>query len=101
VERYSFSESGLPTGEYQRIKMVFKNTILRIAVYQPENRPYQEFGLARASDRAKRGGLPPKIILSDDSARFFICYGEPVRKRSWTGIRNAVDVALYNKEVSS
>ena len=35
-EEYSFSADGLPAGDYKSIKMVFKNTITRIAVYQSD-----------------------------------------------------------------
>lgn len=33
VENYSFTASGLPIGEYKSIKMIFKNTMVRVAVY--------------------------------------------------------------------
>jgi hypothetical protein len=35
-EEYSFSANDLPAGDYKSIKMVFKNTITRIAVYQSD-----------------------------------------------------------------
>jgi hypothetical protein len=33
IEEYSFTADGLPVGEYKSIKMIFKNTMARVAVY--------------------------------------------------------------------